>query len=166
MSEIATIEATIAGDWRLLAGILAADMWRAKQRPISTLIRDVFHMTIYAQEGIGNIIADVDFRASGGITHVQVKTHPGAVEDWQKELSFLAEAVSNAYSFDELARPSAGDVIEIYYRRKAAGGKVTLKQLAEETGYSLAYLKTAKRRYDAAGRWGSKKKSKLPDSTN
>jgi hypothetical protein len=53
-------------------------------------------------------------------------------------------------------RAAASNVIETYYRRKAAGGKVTLKQLAEETGYSVAGLKVAKQRYDAAGKWGSK----------
>jgi hypothetical protein len=123
---------------------------------------DWIHFTVFAAEGVGNIAADVYVRGVGGVTQVQVKTHPDSVERWQRTLVFLATVVDIAKSFDEMTRPTAAAVIETYYRRKAAGGKVTLKQLAEETRYSLAYLKTAKRRYDTAGGWGSKKKSKLP----
>jgi hypothetical protein len=47
-------------------------------------------------------------------------------------------------------------VIELYYRSKAAGSKITLQKLADQYGLAVGALKTAKRRYDAAGKWGSK----------
>ena len=159
MSDTTKIETTIAGDWRLLAGILAADVMRAGQHPVSEERRNGFHMTIFAKKGEEEIDADIVLRGVGGTTIVQVKTPAGGLERWNQVLLFLARSVQFTESYDELTRPRAAEVIETYYRRKAAGGKVTLKVLAEETGYSLAYLKTAKRRYDAAGLWGSKKKS-------
>lgn len=54
-------------------------------------------------------------------------------------------------------RHTANYALEKYYRRKAAGAKTTLRKIAAETGYSYDYLRVAKRRYDAAGKWGSKK---------
>jgi hypothetical protein len=48
--------------------------------------------------------------------------------------------------------------IEHYYRVLAAGGKTTLRKVAEETGISYEALRKHKQRYDATGRWGSKKK--------
>jgi hypothetical protein len=159
MSDTTKIERTIAGDWRLLAGILAADVTRAGQHPVSRAGSYGVSMTIFAQEPDVDIVAHVLFHGVGGTTLVQVEAPPAGLEHWRQELLFLARSVQFTESYDELTRPRAAEVIETYYRRKAAGGKVTLKVLAEETGYSLAYLKTAKRRYDAAGLWGSKKKS-------
>jgi hypothetical protein len=53
---------------------------------------------------------------------------------------------------------AAEKVIESYYRRRAAGSKVTLKQMAEAYGYHRTYLSQVKKEYDLAGKWGSKKK--------
>lgn len=48
--------------------------------------------------------------------------------------------------------------IERYYRARAAGDRrMTLKRLAQETGYSPGYLGQVKFEYDRAGKWGSKK---------
>lgn len=53
-------------------------------------------------------------------------------------------------------RGAADSIIETYYHRKAAGSKVTLKQLAQQHGYNYSYLSQVKRQYDDAGKWGSK----------
>lgn len=59
--------------------------------------------------------------------------------------------------------PSPTDyVIGLYYRRKARGVKVTLRQIAEEHGYNYSYLSQVKVAYDKAGKWGSKRKE-TPD---
>jgi hypothetical protein len=55
------------------------------------------------------------------------------------------------------ARPSVEAVIEHYYRARARGSKITLKDAAEITGFSHSYLREVKSRYDRAGKWGSKK---------
>jgi hypothetical protein len=61
--------------------------------------------------------------------------------------------------------PTADDVIQRYYRIRAQGGKVTLRQLAEETGFNYSYLRDVKVTYDKAGRWGAKKrKPDAPDN--
>lgn len=56
-------------------------------------------------------------------------------------------------------RPTGEQAIELYYRRKAAGGfpKVTIRQVAQDTGLSPDYLRSVKMEYDKAGKWGSKK---------
>jgi len=49
--------------------------------------------------------------------------------------------------------------IALYYRRIAMGvRRVTLRKIADETGYSYGYLRNAKRKYDRAGKWGAKHK--------
>jgi len=48
-------------------------------------------------------------------------------------------------------------IIEFYYRQRAAGGKRTIKDLAESSEYSCNYLRKKKMEYDRRGGWGSKK---------
>lgn len=167
MSDSPDIETTITGDWRILAAIMAADAERNGRNAVygeegRGTGGDWIHITVFTKQGMGIVGADVYIRGTGGVSQIQVKTHADPISEWQRTLTFLGAVGDIAKSFDEMTRPSAFDVIETYYRRKAAGGKITLKQLAEETRYSLSYLKTAKRRYDAAGRWGSKRKSIVP----
>jgi hypothetical protein len=52
-------------------------------------------------------------------------------------------------------------IISIYYRRRARNAfpRKTLKQLAEEFNINYGLLRKCKMEYDAAGKWGSKKKS-------
>lgn len=57
-----------------------------------------------------------------------------------------------------LEKMSVNGAIEHYYRSKAAGGKITLRQVAAQTGYSYGYLRQCKMAYDAAGKWGCKKR--------
>lgn len=54
--------------------------------------------------------------------------------------------------------PTPDQVIERFYRSRLHGSRVTLRQLAADSPYSYAYLCQAKVQYDAAGKWGSKKK--------
>ena len=51
-------------------------------------------------------------------------------------------------------------LIERYYRSKAHGTKITLRELAEQHGFNPAYLREAKRKYDQAGKWGTKPRKK------
>jgi hypothetical protein len=53
--------------------------------------------------------------------------------------------------------PSADDLIERYYRSRSQGSRVTLREIAEQYGFSYEALKKHKQRYDNAGKWGSKK---------
>lgn len=162
MSDIATIRATIAGgDWRLIAGTLAADMYRTGWKPRTVGVRDGVNMTIYDDRMVERV-ADVSLRIGDAMILIEVKAHDSQAAAWEKELTYLAEVVEQVRQLHEMTRPTANDIVETYYRRKAAGGKVTLKMLAEESGYTYAYLQKAKQRYDAAGRWGSKKRIKQP----
>ena len=54
-------------------------------------------------------------------------------------------------------------VLQRYYRRRAAGAwpRVTLRDMAKETGISYSTLTKRKMEYDRAGKWGAKHKVKL-----
>jgi hypothetical protein len=46
--------------------------------------------------------------------------------------------------------------IEHYYRSKAAGSRITIEKVAQQTGFSAGYLREVKMRYDRDGKWGSR----------
>lgn len=52
---------------------------------------------------------------------------------------------------------TSDQAIEYYYRSRAAGSQKTLREVAEETGFNHGYLRQVKQRYDADGKWGSRK---------
>jgi len=54
------------------------------------------------------------------------------------------------------SRPEAA--IEYYYRSRAQGSRITLREVAKATNFSEAYLRKIKVSYDKAGKWGSKHK--------
>jgi hypothetical protein len=57
--------------------------------------------------------------------------------------------------------PTRSDkALEHYYRARARGSKVTLRQVATDFDLNESYLRAAKVEYDRAGKWGSKKKAK------
>jgi hypothetical protein len=62
-------------------------------------------------------------------------------------------------------KPAADDFIELYYRSHSHDKKVTLKDIAAQSPYSYDYLRKVKRRYDQAGKWGSKRNPKGSRST-
>lgn len=63
----------------------------------------------------------------------------------------------NGTGIIETKRSRTDLLIETYYRSRAAGGKITLKQLADQAGITATYLSTKKTAYDKAGKWGSKR---------
>lgn len=74
--------------------------------------------------------------------------------------SFIDDLAAMAREARDARRGSVGEtpdeLIEEYYRRRAAGSKVTLKQLAAQAGISYSYITKAKMKYDRAGKWGSR----------
>jgi hypothetical protein len=77
-------------------------------------------------------------------------------EYWQAIVKELERFVLRLHEGRRQHAKTAEDIIEIYYRSRAAGSKVTLRELAEQYGFNSKSLSNAKRVYDARGGWGSK----------
>jgi hypothetical protein len=110
--------------------------------------------------GAAQSLGEITFVGSDNETHVYVTFAESeeAPRFWQNAIRALREMSAHARLFrQEAGKMAADDVIETYYRRRARGTRVTLKQLAEEYGFNVNYLRTVKTAYDKAGRWGSKK---------
>lgn len=159
MSERKTIEGTIAADWWMLAGALRALLYRDRRNDpnapsYSSVPLDGYRFTIGG-------LATVQLSTGAAPTTVRIEypRQPGADDYFNGLYRYLAVFADSADSIRREVQPTADNVIQRYYRARAAGGKVTLKMLAEESGYSYEYLLKAKQRYDRAGKWGSKKGS-------
>lgn len=75
---------------------------------------------------------------------------------WEEVIRQIQSALTRARALRRTHEGvSTSEAVEIYYRARAAGARTTLKDLAEQYNLPLGALKTAKRRYDAAGKWGS-----------
>lgn len=110
-------------------------------------------------------IASVIFVGKGESTTLVVHTIPSNLPHVQPLIDDLEATAREAR---EARRDSIGEtpdeLIEEYYRRRAAGSKVTLKQLAEQAGMSYSWLRQRKMEYDRAGKWGSKQPNKTPNT--
>ena len=82
---------------------------------------------------------------------------PGASDYWGRILGFLIRASNAVAVHQRRTWPTTADgAIEHYYRSKARGSRISLKDVAEMTGFSEAYLRKRKVSYDRDGKWGSK----------
>lgn len=89
-----------------------------------------------------------------------------AAERWYRQMSTPYhllpedEKTSDRAEADKMlaivAHSPYDSAIEHYYRSRAAGARITLKQAAEQAGLSYTALRQHKVQYDAAGKWGSK----------
>lgn len=69
-----------------------------------------------------------------------------------------SDAIQDGLAPSPVSNATYDDAIERYYRARAAGAKITLKQIAEMYQFSPSYLRKRKMEYDARGGWGSRKK--------
>jgi hypothetical protein len=160
----ADLWATLRGDWWYYAGAFYAYY----QLPTLRAFYGNVHGNGVTQKaavirdlgGIGQSLGEITFVGSDDETHVFVTFSEieEAPHFWQNAIQVLKEMSAHARHFRTSAiGMTADDVIETYYRRRAAGSKVTIQQLADEFDFSPNYLRTAKAAYDKAGKWGSKK---------
>ena len=172
MSEPKVIEGTIAADWWVLAGAFQAllyhdeyrdqDEGRAPVVPSYTSAPDQggysFTLTDPSPHVIGRVIGRVQFIRNDGATTIRMLIAPEIHAYCWRLYQTLDLMIGGARDFRRLFEPSAEQVIERYYHSRAQGTRITLKQLAEQTGFSYSYLRTVKAAYDKAGKWGSRSK--------
>jgi hypothetical protein len=105
-------------------------------------------------------LAAATITSTGEQTTIAVIAHTAHAAVWQTLLLTVQRMAENARQIRRNARgPTGEDVIEIYYRSRAAGGKTTLRQLAAQYGFNPSYLSQVKKQYDEAGKWGAKVKA-------
>jgi hypothetical protein len=159
--------AIIALDWWLVTA--AFEMIANKLPPYP----DIFSMGTSVERELKHIrysaIADspdgsyvsvgiITFRLKGNSTEVETRSDSEEfISYWRNILEALSAFVAATTRIRQAYELTADDVVERYYRSRAAGSRTTIKQLAEQYGFSYESLKKHKQRYDAAGKWGSRK---------
>lgn len=180
MSEPKKIEGTIATDVWALAGALDALLFFDEQRqrdknpdldldpewypdtPSHTSGPDEhgynFTLTDPSPHIIGRVLGRISLIRGEGSTFVRMLVDPSIFALADRLYQALEITVNNTQRLRQRWQPSAEQVIERYYRSRAAGARTTLRQLAKDTGFSYGYLRSVKVEYDRAGKWGSKKR--------
>ena len=128
---------------------------------------DLGEGVIVTGHGVGRYkAADITITGQDTTTRIVIQQPEGArhsaeLDTIVNDIKHIAAWARELYRDSQ--KVSAEWVIEHYYRSKARGSKPTLKQLADEYGFSSEYLRQAKRKYDQAGKWGAKSKNKPPE---
>lgn len=112
----------------------------------------------------GELIGRVTVTSKGDRTTICVDNpHPRAITEWKHLLDTVKSIAGNARDARHLSLGRTYDeAIENFYRAKARGTKITLKQVAVATGLHYGYLREKKAEYDQRGGYGSKKHSDKP----
>lgn len=153
------IEDTIPEAWWIVAGaidgawkLLAPETDRLK--PIAQAPNGITWAIVRGDEGeIGTVTLSGDEQRTTFTVEM-----PGAWQSYWAEVLGLLTRMTTASAIyrRQTWGASAEGAIEHYYRARARGSKITLKDVAEMTGFSHNYLREVKSRYDRAGKWGSK----------
>ncbi len=139
--------------------VLYMERWFATGREI-----DENGIVVLIGIGVGRYKQAITITDLGHANHILVDC------DREDDMPIIQEIINTVVHSSMRAREFKRDnqkitaemAIERYYRRKARGSKVTLRQVAETYGFNESYLSQAKRKYDQAGKWGSKSKKSDP----
>ena len=115
--------------------------------------------------GVGRYkAADITITGQDTTTRIVIQQEEGAKHSAELEaiVQDIAHIAAWAREVHRDSQKVTGErLIERYYRIKAQGSKITLRELAEQHNFSEDYLRQAKRKYDQAGKWGAKPKKKM-----
>jgi hypothetical protein len=115
--------------------------------------------SVPARSHISSDLGTVNIVGEGNTTTLRI--HPwrdDTAPEWGGIAGQIRRFANDMQAIRRVGKPTADEVIERYYRSRAARRRVTLRQLAEETGYNYSYLRDVKVEYDRRGGWGSKKR--------
>lgn len=166
------INGTLPGDWWTLAAAftqLAAYLpyEEYKPRPVSGPDHGGFHATVYGGPIAGGLLGRIQFSGSDGQTLIVITpATPASVPYWEYTIERLQMFNDLARQLRRDTEPTAYELVERFYRARAAGAKVTLKQLAQQYRMNYSYLRAVKAEYDKSGGWGSKVLGTTSTKTN
>lgn len=152
---------TVPGDWWTIAAAfqnLAAYLAKDKNiaQPFGGPGRDGYTVALYGTDRTR--LGEITFSGRNGQTDITIiPASMASMEYWTYTFERLQIFARAAHDLRRENQPTADEVIQRYYKSRAAGGRKTLRQIVEETTYSYDYIRKAKRAYDAAGKYGSKK---------
>lgn len=157
------VHITLRGEWWWLSAALAAIYDLAEPRPprapggFAGLLRMTEIAYTVTHTGTGEVLGSATFSRSGATTTLRIQGPPQFAAYWADLEHRLETMTTIAWQHRTAMFPSAEEAIEHYYRSRARGSKMTLKELAEISGYGYGYLRDVKARYDRdPGKWGSK----------
>jgi hypothetical protein len=157
MSEPTVIEETIPGDWWYLAAAFGAihkiPAPHPSRNPDGMMTYSGYTITVLHKD-IGYNLGSITFSGKQGMTTIHVRV------SWPEYASYWREIIERlkGFAFDarnirrDAIAPTIDRVIELYYQIRAAGGKITLKELAEQEGVKYSYMRKRKVAYDKAKR--------------
>ena len=146
----------LAGEWWWHVGVFAAAVALFDPKPDQVEVKDLPNGCAYTIADRGTITITGDETK----TTVCIDTDDAHSAYWGELLGHLGAVAANAQMQRRRTWASSADgVIEHYYRAKARNPKLTLKDVAELTGYNYTYLSQIKSAYDKAGKWGSSPKT-------
>jgi hypothetical protein len=100
----------------------------------------------------GRVVASI----SGEHTIVAIQPEPGYEDAWRQFAERLEKFAWAAHEARLNMAPNPDELVERYYRSRAAGTKMSLRKFAESTNVNYEALKKWKQSYDRRGGWGSK----------
>jgi hypothetical protein len=161
--KLITIEETITGEWWWIAALFG----RLQQdEPLFKRV-DGIGVTDRSRDGLteihrnanGTTLGTVRYGGNDGKTTIHIEATPTYGESLRATLIQVSSIAETAHNLHRAARKTTPEgAIEHYYRRKAAGSKITIGQISAQTGISEKTLRNVKVEYDRAGKWGSKPK--------
>ncbi len=159
------IEETIAGEWWWIAAVCNDELHKnlPEFEAVKISNRNPNGYTQSLDE-LGTLTIAGDETKLQTVVRIEC---PDAYEgQWRGVVAGIERLAQNARDLRRWAYgygSTPEEAIEFYYRSKAAGGKITLGQIAEAIGKSEKRLRNIKVEYDRAGKWGSKKKPQKRD---
>jgi hypothetical protein len=152
VSDQTVIEETIIAEWWLLNATLTALYRYPHPSPTG------FSNTISGRAGLhteskvskdGMEIGSISLTETGLSTRIRISTTPVFEPYWHEILANLRTAAETALRIRYFAGTDPIDAaIRLYYERREKGEKITLRQIAEQTGLSYNYLRKRKSFYD------------------
>lgn len=157
------IPVTVQGDWWWYAAFFntqfyrpRADVQLGRRSQSSGSIAYGWSFPVVTEHG--DPVGSITFSGTEGSTTIRaVSAAPEHVSYWNEVIGLLKAFASSAHDVRHASvGPTVDEVIKAYYREKAAGHRVSLKQLAEYAGVSYAYVRKKKIAYDQQLREGNK----------
>lgn len=141
---------TVYGEWWYYAGVVR---WSLDQRKISIIDSGTQPDGYFLTTRAGRIT----FSSEHEHTTIRVDQ---ISQDWAPDWAALLNTIKLiADEAREARHISIGrtydEAIQAFYRAKARGTKITMRQIADATGLNYGTLRKMKMAYDARGGWGS-----------
>lgn len=167
MSETRAFAVTLPGEWYWLAHVF---QWIVMADPdADTLGRKWLsgpHAAFGArweafQNETTDTVGTITFNVGTTQRETVVQVAIGAPEYekwWYDRFNQLYTTAREVSELRATHSTTPDEAIEHYYRSRAAGSRITLRQIAEDTNLSYEALRKHKQRYDARGGWGAKVK--------